>query len=152
MDSEEEDMPVLGGQGFTPEELAKAEQHFTDMLSTPLSNKGIDSSIQHGVTGTSNGVQTQGGTDSSNRDQTHTGISSNSKVGSGGEQGPGPVQVLPLYANLPRAAQAQVFQAVAPGTRLIVVATNVAETSLTIPGTSQQQSSLSSNSAKSNCM
>ena len=50
------------------------------------------------------------------------------------ERGPGPVHVLPLYAHLPRAAQAQVFAVVPPGHRLIVVATNVAETSLTIPG------------------
>ncbi len=50
------------------------------------------------------------------------------------ERGPGPVHVLPLYANLPRSAQARVFAAVPPGHRLIVVATNVAETSLTIPG------------------
>ena len=61
--------------------------------------------------------------------------SSSSKAGSE-ERGPGPVQVLPLYANLPRAAQAQVFDAPPPGHRLIVVATNVAETSLTIPGVS----------------
>lgn len=53
----------------------------------------------------------------------------------GGEQsGPGPVIVLPLYAMLPPKLQARVFQAVPPGVRLIVVATNVAETSLTIPG------------------
>lgn len=50
------------------------------------------------------------------------------------QRGPGPVQVLPLYANLPRAAQAEVFAAAPAGHRLIVVATNVAETSLTIPG------------------
>lgn len=42
--------------------------------------------------------------------------------------------MLPLYANLPRSAQAQVFEAPPAGSRLIVVATNVAETSLTIPG------------------
>lgn len=152
MDSEEEDMPVLGGEGFTPEELAKAEQHFTVMLGTNSSNSnkdsnmGTGSSTQYGAASTSDGAQTQAGTDSSNKDQTQTGISSNSK---GGEQGPGPVQVLPLYANLPRAAQAQVFQAVPPGTRLIVVATNVAETSLTIPGTPTQQLCLSSRSAHS---
>ena len=45
-----------------------------------------------------------------------------------------PVCVLPLYALLPPAAQARVFDRVPEGTRLIVVATNVAETSLTIPG------------------
>lgn len=32
MDSEEEDMLVLGGEGFTPEELAHAEQNFTNLL------------------------------------------------------------------------------------------------------------------------
>ena len=42
--------------------------------------------------------------------------------------------MLPLYAVLPPAAQARVFADVPEGTRLIVVATNVAETSLTIPG------------------
>jgi len=46
------------------------------------------------------------------------------------------VHVLPLYAMLPAAAQAAVFKAVPSGHRLIIVATNVAETSLTIPGES----------------
>ena len=44
------------------------------------------------------------------------------------------MHVLPLYAMLPGAAQAAVFSGVPAGHRLIVVATNVAETSLTIPG------------------
>lgn len=43
--------------------------------------------------------------------------------------------VLPLYAMLHPTQQAAVFDAVPPGVRLVVVATNVAETSLTIPGT-----------------
>jgi ATP-dependent RNA helicase DHX37/DHR1 len=47
--------------------------------------------------------------------------------------GGGPVLVLPLYAMLPPAAQRRVFEAPPDGTRLIVIATNVAETSLTIP-------------------
>ena len=51
------------------------------------------------------------------------------------ERTAGPVHVLPLYAMLPAEAQARVFQPVPPGHRLIIVATNVAETSLTIPGT-----------------
>ncbi|KAF4403441.1 hypothetical protein G4B88_008087 [Cannabis sativa] len=42
--------------------------------------------------------------------------------------------VLPLYAMLPAAAQLRVFEDVKEGERLVVVATNVAETSLTIPG------------------
>lgn len=58
--------------------------------------------------------------------------------GSGGEaaeeKGEGPVHVLPLYAMLPPAQQARVFRSAPANHRLIVVATNVAETSLTIPG------------------
>jgi hypothetical protein len=46
-----------------------------------------------------------------------------------------PVHVLPLYAMLPPKAQAAVFlPPPSPRHRLIVVATNVAETSLTLPG------------------
>lgn len=41
--------------------------------------------------------------------------------------------VLPLYAMLPASAQLRVFEEVPEGHRLVVVATNVAETSLTIP-------------------
>ncbi|KAI9089626.1 P-loop containing nucleoside triphosphate hydrolase protein [Phlyctochytrium arcticum] len=47
--------------------------------------------------------------------------------------GPGPLHVLPLYSLLPTSAQLRVFESPPPGTRLVVVATNVAETSLTIP-------------------
>lgn len=47
---------------------------------------------------------------------------------------PEKIQVLPLYSMLPGAAQLKVFKRVPRGTRLIVVATNVAETSITIPG------------------
>lgn len=42
--------------------------------------------------------------------------------------------VLPLYAMLPADEQLRVFKDVPQGQRLVVVATNVAETSLTIPG------------------
>ncbi|EJT52494.1 ATP-dependent RNA helicase prh1 [Trichosporon asahii var. asahii CBS 2479] len=44
------------------------------------------------------------------------------------------LQVLPLYSSLPPSAQAKIFAPLPPKTRRIVVATNVAETSLTIPG------------------
>jgi ATP-dependent RNA helicase DHX37/DHR1 len=47
---------------------------------------------------------------------------------------PKKIEVLPLYSMLPGSAQLKVFQRVPKGTRLIVVATNVAETSITIPG------------------
>ena len=44
------------------------------------------------------------------------------------------ILVLPLYAMLPQRQQLRVFDPVPPNTRLIVVSTNVAETSITIPG------------------
>ncbi|TPX35414.1 hypothetical protein SeMB42_g07172 [Synchytrium endobioticum] len=44
-----------------------------------------------------------------------------------------PLHVLPLYSLLPTQAQLRVFEVPPPGSRLCIVATNVAETSLTIP-------------------
>lgn len=44
------------------------------------------------------------------------------------------VHVLPLYSQLPTKQQLRVFESPPDGSRLIVLATNVAETSLTIPG------------------
>ncbi|KAF2836981.1 P-loop containing nucleoside triphosphate hydrolase protein [Patellaria atrata CBS 101060] len=44
------------------------------------------------------------------------------------------VHVLPLYSQLPTQQQLRVFEKPPDGSRLIVIATNVAETSLTIPG------------------
>jgi ATP-dependent RNA helicase DHX37/DHR1 len=44
------------------------------------------------------------------------------------------VHVLPLYSQLPTNQQLRVFEPPPHGSRLIVIATNVAETSLTIPG------------------
>ena len=44
------------------------------------------------------------------------------------------VHVLPLYSQLPTSEQLKVFEPPPPSSRLIVLATNVAETSLTIPG------------------
>lgn len=45
-----------------------------------------------------------------------------------------PLHVLPLYSLLPQNQQLRVFDPPPPGSRLCIVATNVAETSLTIPG------------------
>ncbi|OZJ01559.1 hypothetical protein BZG36_05386, partial [Bifiguratus adelaidae] len=50
------------------------------------------------------------------------------------EQVEAPLHVLPLYSLLPTAAQMRVFEEPPEGSRLCIVATNVAETSLTIPG------------------
>lgn len=44
------------------------------------------------------------------------------------------ILTLPLFAALPQAAQQLVFQPTPPRTRKIIIATNIAETSLTIPG------------------
>ncbi|KAI3868170.1 hypothetical protein MKW92_017003 [Papaver armeniacum] len=60
--------------------------------------------------------------------------SSGKKHGDAHDFCPGGLCVLPLYAMLPAAAQLRVFEEVEEGQRLVVVATNVAETSLTIPG------------------
>ncbi|KAK5163618.1 putative ATP-dependent RNA helicase DHR1 [Saxophila tyrrhenica] len=54
----------------------------------------------------------------------------------GGTSMKGPLKphILPLYAALPAAQQLKVFQPSSEGHRAIILATNVAETSLTIPG------------------
>lgn len=44
------------------------------------------------------------------------------------------MHIVPLYSLLPSEKQMLVFKAPPPGCRLVVVSTNVAETSLTIPG------------------
>lgn len=42
--------------------------------------------------------------------------------------------ILPIYANLPTDMQAKIFEPTPPGARKVVIATNIAETSLTITG------------------
>ncbi|ODA79815.1 hypothetical protein RJ55_05411 [Drechmeria coniospora] len=51
------------------------------------------------------------------------------------QEAPLKMQILPLYSLLPTREQMRVFEEPPEGTRQIVLATNVAETSLTIPGT-----------------
>lgn len=46
----------------------------------------------------------------------------------------GELIVAPIYANLPSDMQARIFETTPPGARKIVLATNIAETSLTIDG------------------
>lgn len=50
------------------------------------------------------------------------------------EESDSPMHVVPLYSLLPSDKQMRVFASPPPGCRLVVVSTNVAETSLTIPG------------------
>jgi ATP-dependent RNA helicase DHX37/DHR1 len=45
-----------------------------------------------------------------------------------------PMHIVPLYSLLSSEKQMRVFQPPPPDCRLVVIATNVAETSLTIPG------------------
>lgn len=40
--------------------------------------------------------------------------------------------ILPIYANLPSDMQAKIFEPTPPGSRKVILATNIAETSLTI--------------------
>ncbi|KAG0648388.1 DEAH box RNA helicase DHR1 [Hyphodiscus hymeniophilus] len=56
------------------------------------------------------------------------------EIGEESETGPGRMHVLPLYSLLPTREQLRVFEPPPDGSRLVVLATNVAETSLTIPG------------------
>ena len=51
-----------------------------------------------------------------------------------GEDVESPLHVLPLYSLLPTKEQSRVFKEAPEGSRICVLATNVAETSLTIPG------------------
>ncbi|KAG6040082.1 hypothetical protein E4U41_001423 [Claviceps citrina] len=51
------------------------------------------------------------------------------------EAAPLKMQILPLYSLLPTREQLRVFEPAPEGTRQVILATNVAETSLTIPGT-----------------
>lgn len=68
-------------------------------------------------------------------DEDHGGGISKGGGGGGGNALP-PVHVVPLYAMLTAEEQAKVFRPPPEGHRLVVVATNVAETSITIPGIS----------------
>ena len=45
-----------------------------------------------------------------------------------------PLLVCPIYANLAPEQQARIFEPTPPGSRKVVLATNIAETSITIPG------------------
>ena len=55
-------------------------------------------------------------------------------VGEEADTGPAKMHILPLYSLLPTSEQLRVFQPPPDSSRLVVLATNVAETSLTIPG------------------
>jgi len=47
---------------------------------------------------------------------------------------PAPLAVLPIYSQMPADLQAKIFEATSDGRRKVIVATNIAETSLTVDG------------------
>jgi pre-mRNA-splicing factor ATP-dependent RNA helicase DHX38/PRP16 len=49
---------------------------------------------------------------------------------------PAPLAVLPIYSQMPADLQAKIFEPTADGRRKVIVATNIAETSLTGSSTS----------------
>lgn len=102
---DEDDVVVHGGEGVTPEEAAKAEDEWIRAHAPTVEAGGGGNRNDDG--------------DGNNEEK---------------DDGPGPMHVLPLYAMLPPHRQARVFDPPPPGHRLVVIATNVAETSLTIPG------------------
>lgn len=61
----------------------------------------------------------------------------------------GELMITPVYANLPSDMQTKIFEPTPPGARKIVLATNIAETSLTIDGIKVSHSFASS--AFANC-
>jgi ATP-dependent RNA helicase DHX37/DHR1 len=111
---------VLGGDEFTPEEIAAAEARFEEVYGWKLPGSCS------GGGGDSSAGDTAGNSDA------RTGAGQQA-AGSGAAALP-PLHVVPLYAMLPQAQQAAAFRAPPKGHRLVVVATNVAETSITIPG------------------
>ena len=112
--SDEEETWQLGGGGFTPAQVAEAEAAFE-------ARTGVDLAAIGGGGGGGGGAG-GGAPPPTAADAAAAARPAN------------PMHVLPLYAALPRASQDAVFAPPPPGARLVVVATNVAETSLTIPG------------------
>lgn len=106
----------MGGDAFTPEEIAAAEARFEELYGLKLPGGTAGTAVAGDSTdGGGGGAGAAGG-------------------GGAGARAVAPVHVLPLYAMLPQAQQEAAFRAPPAGHRLIIVATNVAETSITIPG------------------
>ncbi|CAI5470166.1 unnamed protein product [Closterium sp. Yama58-4] len=56
------------------------------------------------------------------------------QMAAGAARAPPPLSILPIYSQLPADLQAKIFQKAEEGTRKCIVATNIAETSLTVDG------------------
>jgi len=111
---------VLGGDSFTAEEIAAAERRFEELYGLKLP-------------GGSSGKGGGGAAQASGEQQQEDGRAA-ATASAAARPELAPLHVLPLYAMLPQAQQEAAFSPPPPGHRLVVVATNVAETSITIPG------------------
>jgi ATP-dependent RNA helicase DHX37/DHR1 len=123
---------TLGGNTAGYGKMLKARESADQM---PLELDDIDESTQRKPNDTLEGE------DSDDSDTEFQGIDDDAEDAefevedeAGGPRGALKPHILPLYASLPTIQQMRVFQPPPDGSRMIVLATNVAETSLTIPG------------------
>lgn len=119
-DEDEDDVIIMGGDGWTSEELAAAEARFEQVYGLSSNPNSEQPATEPQTTAAVVAAAAAAANPQPQQQQQ--------------QRSAAPVHVLPLYAMLPQAQQAAVFQPVPAGHRLIVVATNVAETSITIPG------------------
>ena len=117
--SEEDDVVVNAGEGVGPEEAAEAEAAWVRAHAPTTTLAGAKKKKKRRAPEGAEGEAAAAEEEEEEEEE---------------DSGPGPLHVLPLYAMLPAAAQRRVFDPPPPGSRLVIVATNVAETSLTIPG------------------
>jgi hypothetical protein len=132
---DEEETVQLGNSNMSPEDILAAEKYFEERYGLHGS-QGARSQrkiLTPSAAVDASGACAQGAADSDDNDlHEGVGVRSSSQAQLGVQVAP--VHVLPLYAMLPPEEQSKVFEAPPAGHRLIIVATNVAETSLTIPG------------------
>ena len=132
-------MVQLGGPTMTPSELEAAERHFEERFGLAAAPAAANEPVR---LATGANAPADAGAGAAGAAATQAAMSTDTIAGRKTAQGAAgaqparyaPVHVLPLYAMLAPAKQARVFEAPPEGHRQIVVATNVAETSLTIPG------------------
>ena len=131
---EDEDEPAvqLGTSNMSPEEIEAAEKYFEHRYGLHGTRAPGEAKLPAQA---AREERPQGTADSDGEDlHDGIGVRSSTQPLQAQQSFHAPVHVLPLYAMLPPEQQSKVFQDPPAGHRLIVVATNVAETSLTIPG------------------
>jgi ATP-dependent RNA helicase DHX37/DHR1 len=133
-EDDEEQVVLLGNSNMSPEDIAAAEKYFEQKYGLHNTGAQPDSRVPPCPSASAE-AGSHGGVDSDS-EELHDGIGvrANSQSQQRLMGGVAPVHVLPLYAMLPPEEQVKVFEDPPAGHRLIIVATNVAETSLTIPG------------------